>query len=77
VYTLENGDKIFEEYSGAVQTRVGADGSKETSYEGTTRWTGATGKYQGVRGIEWNHAVIDYNKGLNETKYEAEYRFQK
>ena len=77
VYTLENGDKIYKEYTGIVQTRVGADGSKKTSYEGTTRWTGGTGKYQGVRGFGWDHVVVDLDKGLNEAKAEAEYWFQK
>ena len=77
VYTLENGDKIYKEFSGTVQTVVGADGSKKSRYEGTTRWTDGTGKYQGVRGIEWDHVVADLDKGLNESKIEAEYWFEK
>ena len=77
VVTLENGDKIYQEYTGSVQTVVAADGSKKSSVEGTVRWTGGTGKYQGVQGIQWDHAVFDLDKGLNAIKSEAEYWFQK
>ena len=49
---------------------------RETDYV-TTRWTGGTGKYQGVRSFEWDHAVADLDKGLNDTKSEAEYWFEK
>ncbi len=77
VVTLENGDKIYTEFNGTVQTRVAADGSKKSSVEGTARWTHGTGKYQGVRGIQWDHALFDLDKGLNETKAEAEYWFEK
>jgi hypothetical protein len=77
VVTLENGDKIYMEWTGTSQTSVGADGSKKTTYEGTARWTGGTGKYQGVRGIEWDHVVFDPGKNLNQLKFEAEYWFEK
>jgi hypothetical protein len=77
VYTLENGDKIYAEYTATVQTVVGADGSKKTSFEGTTRWTGGIGKYQGVRGIQWDHGTFDPDKGFNQEKSEAEYWFEK
>jgi hypothetical protein len=77
VYSLENGDKIYAEYTGTVQTVVAADGSKKTTYEGTERWTGGTGKYQGVRGLEWDHVTADLDKGTNQEKVEAEYWFQK
>lgn len=77
VVALENGDKIYGEWTGTSQTVVGADGSKKTTFEGTSTWTGGTGKYQGVRGIEWSHAVFDPGKGLNQGKFEAEYWFEK
>jgi hypothetical protein len=42
-----------------------------------TTWTGGTGKYQGVRGIQWDSTVYDPDKNLNETRAEAEYWFVK
>ena len=77
VTTLENGDKIYAEYTGTSQTVVGSDGAKNSSFEGTSRWTGGTGKYQGVRGIGWAHVAIDPEKGFIQTKFEAEYWFEK
>jgi hypothetical protein len=77
VYTLENGDKIYAEFTGTTQTAIAPDGSKKTTAEGTTRWTGGTGKYQGVRGLQWAHAAFDPEKGFNQAKFEAEYWFQK
>jgi hypothetical protein len=77
VTLLENGDKIFAEFSSAVQTVVRQDGSKKT--EGTTvhKWTGGTGKYQGVRGIQRESTVFDPDKNFNKTRAEAEYWFEK
>ena len=75
--TLENGDKIYEEWTGTSQTTVMQDGSKEGHFEGTTRWTGGTGKYVSVRGFERNQSRFNLDKGLNEEKTEAEYWFEK
>jgi hypothetical protein len=77
VYTLENGDKIYYEFTGTLQTVVAADGSKKSSFEGSVRWTGGTGKYQGVRGLEWDHATVDLDRGIAQAKSEAEYWFAK
>ena len=77
VTLLENGDKIFAEWSGTSQTVVAPDGSKKSTFTGVTTWTGGTGKYQGVRGIQWDSTVYDPEKNLNETRAEAEYWFVK
>jgi len=77
VLTLENGDKIYKEWTGTSQTTVAQDGSKESHYEGVTRWTGGTGKYAGVRGIERSDSKFNLDKGLNEENAEAEYWFEK
>jgi hypothetical protein len=77
VYTLENADKIHAEFTGTTQTVVAADGSKKTSVEVTARWTGGTGKYQGVRGLEWDHVTVDLGKSIIQEKDEAEYWLQK
>jgi hypothetical protein len=41
------------------------------------KWTGGTGKYQGVRGIQRESTVFDPDKNFNETRAEAEYWFEK
>ena len=38
---------------------------------------GGTGKYQGVRGLEWDHSTFDLDKGTGQSKAEAEYWFEK
>ncbi len=48
VVTVENGDKIYGEWTGTTQTAVGQGGSKEGHFEGTGKWIGGTGKYKGV-----------------------------
>ncbi len=77
VTTLENGDKIFGQWTGTSQTVVASDGSKEGTYLGTATWTGGTGKYQGVRGIGRDHGAFNLDKGLNQQKSEVEYWFEK
>ncbi|MBV8093349.1 MAG: hypothetical protein JO110_08960 [Acetobacteraceae bacterium] len=77
VDTLQNGDKIYMEWTGSSQTTVTQDGSKEGHFEGTVRWTGGTGKYVGVRGLERDHTTFNLDKSLNEEKAEAEYWFEK
>ena len=77
VTTLENGDKIFGEWSGTSHTVVAADGSRKGAFVGTVTWTGGTGKYQGVRGIQRDNIVFDAEKNLNQSQSEAEYWFEK
>ena len=82
VTTLENGDKIYQEFSGTTQTTTAADGSKKTAYDGVANWTGGTGRYQTVRGIERDHVVIDWAKGESKptgthTTADGEYWFEK
>jgi hypothetical protein len=77
VSTLENGDKIFAEFTGTLQTVAAADGSKTSRFEGIEKWTGGTGKYQAVRGLEWDHGTVDLDKGIVQGKTEVEYWFQK
>jgi hypothetical protein len=77
VIVLENGDKIFAQYSGTSQTVVGADGSKKSTYIGVARYTGGTGKYQAVRGIERQTDIFDPEKNFNQEQFEAEYWFEK
>jgi hypothetical protein len=72
---LENGDRIFARWTGTSRTVVAPDGSRKSTFTGVTTWTGGTGRYQNVRGIEWDSTVYDPDKNLNETRAEAEYWF--
>jgi hypothetical protein len=82
VEILENGDKIYQEISGTTETTTAADGSTKTTYEGVATWTGGTGRYQTVRGIERDHVLVDWAKGESKpTSFHAsgdgEYWFEK
>jgi hypothetical protein len=46
-----------------VQTEVATDGSARSTYEGVNVWTGGTGGHQGIRGIQREHALVEYTIG--------------
>jgi hypothetical protein len=73
VISFENGDKIFAEFSGTSQTTVAPDGSKKSTFTGVTRYTGGTGKYQGVQGLLKSNVVFDPDKNMNQAQTEGEY----
>jgi hypothetical protein len=77
VIVLENGDKIFGENTGTSQTTVAADGSKKSTTTGVVVYTGGTGKYQGVRGLQCESGVFDPEKNFNQSQAEAEYWLEK
>jgi hypothetical protein len=77
VTLLENGDKIFAEFVSTTQTTVGPNGARKTVATSVHRWTGGTGQYQGVRGIQRESTVFDPDKNFNETRAEVEYWFEK
>lgn len=73
VSVLENGDKIFSQWSGTTHTTVNPDGSKKTTYTGTNTLTGGTGKYRGIRGMGRDLTTFDPKAGFNEGQWEEEY----
>jgi hypothetical protein len=82
VTTLENGDKIYKELSGTTETTVAPDGSTKTTTETVATWTGGTGHYQTVRGIERGHTAVDWAKGESKPtsihgSADGEYWFEK
>jgi hypothetical protein len=77
VTMLENGDKIFGEYSGTSQTSTNPDGTKQSTFTGTTRYTGGTGRYASVRGIMRDTAVFDPSRNFLQLKSDGEYWFEK
>jgi hypothetical protein len=82
VTILENGDKIYQQYSGTTETTVAADGSTKTTTDSVATWTGGTGRYQTVRGIDRSHSLIEWAKGESKpTSFhgsgDGEYWFEK
>ena len=82
VTVLENGDKIYQQFSATTETVTAADGSTKTITEGVATWTGGTGRYQAVRGIERDHTLVDWAKGESKptaihSSAHGEYWFEK
>jgi hypothetical protein len=82
VTILENGDKIYQQYSGTTETTAAPDGSTKTTTDVVATWTGGTGRYQTVRGIARNHTLVDWAKGESKptgvhTSADGEYWFEK
>jgi hypothetical protein len=73
VITLDNGDKIYTNYSGTSQTTFAADGSRKSAYTGVYIFAGGTGKYRGIRGMGKNLSNFDPKTGFNENQWEEEY----
>jgi hypothetical protein len=74
---LENGDRIFGRMSGTSQTSTGPDGAEKSVATTVTTYTGGTGRYRSVRGIQRESIVFDPGKNFNQVEAEAEYWFQK
>ncbi len=47
---FKNGDTGYGPYEGTHKTTVKEDGSRETTWEGTYKFTGGTGKFKNVKG---------------------------
>jgi hypothetical protein len=85
VSTLDNGDKIYAEWSGTIVAAKGEDESVLNLYTGTATWTGGTGRYLGVRGLTRGKVETFYVKdsqgklNLKTSKgtEEGEYWFEK
>ena len=73
VTSFENGDKIFAQFDGTSQTTVAPDGSKKSTATVVTRYTGGTGKYEGIRGFLRTSVVFDPDKNVNQQQTEGEY----
>jgi hypothetical protein len=73
VVFFDNGDKMFQQWSGISQTVLDESGNKRSQYTGVVRVTGGTGVYKGARGLFREVAVFDTAKGFNELRREGEY----
>ncbi len=75
--TMENGDNIFFRFAGTSQTVTTADGKKKSTYTGITTYTGGTGIYQGIRGIERDTVRFDPDANINIAEQQIEYSIKK
>src|ERR1700732_3106533 len=73
VTSFENGDKIFAQFDGTSQTTVAPDGSKKSTATVVTRYTGGTGKYEGIRGFLRGISGFEPDKNMNQVQAEGEY----
>jgi hypothetical protein len=74
VIVLENGDKIFSRFSGTSHTVTNNEGSKTSTGMDVVTYTGGTGKYQGIRGIQRDIVIFDPEKNLNQAPARASTR---
>lgn len=77
VITFDNGDEIFGQFAGTSLVAVAEDGKKQRTYVGSTRYTGGTGIYLGVRGITRAKVSFDLVANVNVSESEEEYWISK
>ena len=77
LWLLEDGNKVFMEYTGTTLAEPTATGSVKGSYHGVSRLTGGTGKYSRIRGTiaEANQFDNDPKSGYNSVESRGEYWF--
>jgi hypothetical protein len=73
VLVLENGDKVFGRASGATETTINVNGSKTLLVATVVTYTGGTGRYQGITGIQRDSIVLDLQKSTSQAQSNAEY----
>jgi hypothetical protein len=77
ISVLADGNKILSRFETILQTVVGSDGSRRSSFNTVTTLTGGTGKFSGIRGTLRTAGTTDFKTGLGEVKAEGEYWFEK
>jgi hypothetical protein len=73
IFVLENGDKVFTRAAGTSQSVVKADGSRRTTFSGTSTITGGTGKFRNIRGTLRTSAVFDPKAGYIDSDTDGDY----
>lgn len=77
IYVLENGDKIFLEWSGTSSTADDPEPCKKSSFVGVLKITGGTGKFLGIRGLLKEQVIFSPKTGYNEAQTEGEYSIER
>ena len=77
-WVLEDGEKVFFDYSGQSHSEPTSTGSLKGSYHGTTRIVGGTGNYKGIRGTTTDTVSFDNDPkaGYNNISGTGEYWFE-
>ena len=75
VWVLEDGNKIYTEWTGTTHSDVSSTGTLKGTFNGTTRLTGGTGKFAAIRGVVTDVVEFDtdpdsdYNNGSERGEY--------
>ena len=75
VWMLEDGNKIYTEWTGTTHSDVSSTGTLKGTFNGTTRLTGGTGKFAAIRGVVTDVVEFDtdpdsdYNNGSERGEY--------
>jgi len=77
IWVLENGDKIFLEWSGTSSSTDDLDRSKRSSFVGVLRITGGTGRFIGIRGLLREQVIFSPKTGYNKAQTEGEYSIER
>jgi hypothetical protein len=69
----KNGDTTYSSYEGTHKTTVKEDGSRETTIEGTYKFTGGTGKFKNIKGGGTYRGKVTAEGAFSEFEGEVEY----
>lgn len=77
-WILEDGNRVFIEYSGTIQSTPDGSGGLQGIYHGTSRLTGGTGQLKGIRGTMTDKVEFSTSNtsGYNRSSGNGEYWFQ-
>ena len=70
---FKNGDTDYSSYEGTHKTTVKEDGSRETTWEGTNKITGGTGKFKNIKGGGTYRGKATAEGAFSEFEGEVEY----
>jgi hypothetical protein len=78
-YIMENGEKIFLEFTAATEAKISESGSKRGSSHSTAKIVGGTGHFAKIRGtvVEVTEFDSDPANGFNRGTGRGEYWFEK
>jgi hypothetical protein len=78
IWMMEDGSKIFGEYTGTSESQTTASGSRRGTYHGVARITGGTGRFAKIRGqtVDISEFDTDPANGYNRVSSKGEYWFE-
>jgi len=78
VWNMEDGSKIFLEWSGTGRSEATAGGARRGTYTGSTKFTGGTGRFSKIRGSFFDVTEFDTDPktGYSRESSKGEYWFE-